>query len=116
MHNTRMTKTIIETLCSGFSLIDPFTYQKTKVTVSVREYKYDNNKHYYYIDYTFNPTNIDILPEDHEDGEIIFKNEMTSTMINYLLKSDEELRDITGNTTVSEYRKFIMRSLTNFWD
>jgi hypothetical protein len=117
MFNAIMPKTIVETRCSGFSLFDTFTCkEETKVTISVREYKYENDQHYYYIDYTFNPKNIDILSKDHEDGEIVFKNEMTSTMIDYLLKSDEELYKNTGNTTVSDYRKFIMRSLSNFWD
>lgn len=110
-----MSKNLIETRCNIFCIEDIFGV-KTRVTVSVREYEYTANKEkYYYIDYTFNPKN-NILPKDHEIGEVVYKNSMTSEMINFLLMEDEELEGKTGNTTLSDYRQFIMQTLTNFWD
>lgn len=110
-----MSKNLIETRCNIFCL-DMLDGTKTRVTVSVREYEYTtNNEKYFYIDYTFNPKN-NILPKDHEPGEIIYKNNMTTEMINFLLMEDQELEGKTGNTTISDYRKFIMQSLTKFWD
>lgn len=109
-----MSKNLIETRCNIFCL-NTFGVVKTRVTVSVREYEYANKEKYYYIDYTFNPKN-NILPKDHETGEIIYKNNMTAEMINFLLMEDEELEGKTGNTTISDYRQFIMQSLSKFWD
>ena len=49
-------------------------------------------------------------------GDIIKKNAMTEQMINYLLMNEYELSQFTGNTMSQDYKGFIMKSLTNFWD
>ena len=50
------------------------------------------------------------------EGEIIKKNAMTEQMVNYLTMDEDELSQYTGNTIPQDYKGFIMKSLTNFWD
>ena len=49
-------------------------------------------------------------------GDIIKKNAMTEQMVNYLMMDEDELSQYTGNTMSQDYKGFIMKSLTNFWD
>ena len=49
-------------------------------------------------------------------GDIIKKNAMTEQMVNYLMMDEDELSQFTGNTMSQDYKGFIMKSLTNFWD
>ena len=53
---------------------------------------------------------------EHKDGDIIVKNKMTTTMLEFLLMEDTELEKYTGNTDVSEYRKIIMGNIARLWD
>ena len=50
------------------------------------------------------------------EGEIIKKNAMTEQMVNYLMMDEDELSQYTGNTIPQDYKGFIMKSLSNFWD
>ena len=50
------------------------------------------------------------------EGEIIKKNAMTEQMVNYLTMDEDELSQYTGNTIPQDYKGFIMKSLSNFWD
>ena len=50
------------------------------------------------------------------EGEIVKKNAMTEQMVNYLMMDEVELTQYTGNTTPQDYKGFIMKSLSNFWD
>ena len=49
-------------------------------------------------------------------GDIIKKNAMTEQMVNYLMMDEDKLSQFTGNTMSQDYKGFIMKSLTNFWD
>ena len=50
------------------------------------------------------------------EGEIVKKNAMTEQMVNYLMMDEDELSQYTGNTIPQDYKGFIMKSLSNFWD
>ena len=50
------------------------------------------------------------------EGEIVKKNAMTEQMVNYLMMDEDELSQYTGNTMPQDYKGFIMKALTNFWD
>ena len=41
---------------------------------------------------------------------------MTEQMVNYLTMDEDELSQYTGNTIPQDYKGFIMKSLSNFWD
>jgi hypothetical protein len=51
-----------------------------------------------------------------KQGEIVKKNKMTQTMIEYLLMPDEALAEEIGMTTPQRYRMDIMHSLAKLWD
>jgi hypothetical protein len=108
-----------------------------EVTIIVELMQYSDGKKYYHINYKYdliNSTestiNSDInklysshpfyefshIESESHVGEIIFYNEMTEKMIEYLLMSDEELEKVCGLTTTQKYRKLIMASLSQFWD
>ena len=106
---------------------------RVNVYINVDLLQYSNGKQYYDIEYKYNfdkgnLTNThDInmqknnilsfgLSEESMKGDIIFKNDMTSNMITYLLMDDDILEKYTGNSTAQYYRKKIMISLSNFWD
>lgn len=103
------------------------------VSIIVKLLQYADGEQYYDLryDYEFNKgnlTNIDEiflikknmlnfgLDKDSMRGEIIFRNDMISSMITYLLMDDKTLEKHTGHTTVEYYRKTIMISLSHFWD
>ena len=103
------------------------------VSIIVKLLQYESGKQYYDLtyDYEFNKgnlTNIDEiflikknmlnfgLDKDSMRGEIIFRNDMISSMITYLLMDDKTLKKHTGLTTAEQYRKNIMISLSHFWD
>ena len=50
------------------------------------------------------------------EGEIVKKNAMTEQMVNYLMMDEDELSQYTGNSQPQDYKGFIMKALTNFWD
>ena len=50
------------------------------------------------------------------EGEIVKKNAMTEQMVNYLMMDEDELSQYTGNTMPNDYKAFIMKTLTYFWD
>jgi hypothetical protein len=103
------------------------------VSIIVKLLQYTDDKQYYDLSYKYefnkgNLTNVDEikiikqkllnfgLNKGSMKGEIIFKNDMTSIMIKYLLMDDITLEKYTGLTTVEHYRKNIMISLSHFWD
>lgn len=103
------------------------------VSIIVKLLQYANGKQYYDLtyDYQFNEGNLTDFDEinlnkknmlnfgldkDSMRGEIIFKNDMISSMITYLLMDDKTLEKYTGLTTAEQYRKNIMISLSHFWD
>jgi len=107
--------------------IDPFY----DVTVNVTENLYEDGISYFYIDYKYkfnespNPSNNQIARInahpfrdnlENADGVIVMKNDLTTKMVEFLLKDDKELDKTTGFTTVQRYRINLMHSLALFWD
>lgn len=54
--------------------------------------------------------------EESLRGDIIFKNSMSSLMVDYLLMDDDTLSKVSGASTPQGYRANIMMSLSQFWD
>ena len=111
-----MTKFLIKTRFSSFEYQNITTENIIKILITVREYKYDNGKYYYYLDYTYHPTNSGVIECEELNGDIVYKNYMTTQMINHLLMDDKELYNNTGNTIVTQYKFNIMKSLSLLWD
>ena len=99
------------------------SYCSVKINVQAVEY-IDTKKKYYYISYEYDVDETNILHpfycdksmEEHLDGEIIYKNELTDKLTEYLLMNDEILATKTGMTTVTDYRINIMRMISTLWD
>ncbi len=102
------------------------------VTVTVKELLYSDGKRYMDIHYDFDAKMVKDERRRHiathpfygsevndfmtYDGEIIAKNPMTATMVDYLFMADDELVQFTGNTTPQDYKHKIMLSIAYFWD
>jgi hypothetical protein len=92
------------------------------VKVSVKEEKYDNGNVFYYISYktvNFNsahPFYSEKYFREHDEGDIVFKNSLTETLINYLFMDESELSKITGATTPLSYKGQVMKSLALLFD
>jgi hypothetical protein len=102
--------------------------------IIVKELRYESGKEYYDIsyEYEFNGSNklnskqnnilkVELHPFYKEDnvnreGEIVYKNEMLTKMIEYLLMNDDELEIHTGFTTSQTYRINLMKAISLFWD
>ena len=96
------------------------------ILVEENEYK-DTKKRYFYISYEYeygensnksaNPFygNKEML-ENHSDGEIIFKNELSEKLVDFLLMNDEELSERIGFGSTFNYKSSIMRMITHIWD
>jgi hypothetical protein len=111
-----------------FIFHDPCLCDETKytaVTITVTREKYGDSELYCIVyDYTYSPNNIvgyeghpfkGTEYEEHEDGDNIMVNEMSTSMIKYLLMDYDKMKD-TGNTTPQDYKKNIMYSISLFWD
>jgi hypothetical protein len=106
-------------------------------TIDIELKQYADGKRYYYISYNYKfvpsanyskEINLDMKKKAHPffqfkhiekssyEGDIVFCNEMTTQMIEYLLLDDNELEKKTGTTTAQQYRKTIMSSLALLWD
>ena len=116
------------TQTNTFTLVNytPLEYRCT-VSIQVQEKtsggnsKYDINYQYTFPEgqiegqdnpaHPFYQKNVDDIT-----GVMVFKNEMTETMIKYLMMDDSELSKFTGTTTPIQYRKLLINSLDSFWD
>lgn len=54
--------------------------------------------------------------ENHNDGEIICKNELTDVLVKYLLMDFGEMKLLSGHTRAIDYKKSILESISLFWD
>ena len=54
--------------------------------------------------------------QEHSNGEVVIKNEMTEKMISFLMMDKDELVKYSGLSTPQRYKSNIMCSLTYFWD
>ena len=50
------------------------------------------------------------------DGVIVIKNEMTTSMVKFLMMEDDELGRHIGSVSPEYYRRNIMANITQFWD
>lgn len=136
-----MTKTLGDTLLTRVKFNadmkeDSFYW----VTIKAKTYIYDNGKKYYDITYNFEfcLINHSSGSEDYMklamhplylEGEIsenyslkneysviVIKNDMTKEMVKNLMMNDEDLNNISGETTPQRYRQKIIIALSYFWD
>lgn len=131
---------VISTQIKTFKFTDEFLQSLSSyylTTVTVKELKYEDGNHYWDIAYVnkFISGTIDSQEvikklektahpfygsqvEDFMEyqGDILFKNSMTSIMVDYLLMDYEQLALESGVTTPQRYKQSIMWSLSYFWD
>jgi hypothetical protein len=113
-------------------------YNKTcayySVHILVKTRQYDSGIEYFDIGYKYKFYSEDLKEPDDilhfrkvlhpfyqenpesRSGEIVKKNRMTSTLVEYLLMPDDILASEIGMTTPQRYRQDIMTSLSKFWD
>jgi len=97
-----------------------------EITIELKQYQ--NSNMYYYINYNTTYSdgneineahpfyNIPHL-EDHTEGEIIYKNELTDKITEYLLMDDTELANHLNSITFPQtYRGRLMITIANLWD
>ena len=134
-----MTK-VISTQTKTFKFTDEFSQSTSShylSTITVKELEYEDGNHYWDIEYVnkFIPGTIDSqviinsrekkshpfygsqVPDFMEyQGDILFKNSMTSIMVKYLLMDYDQLALVSGATTPQRYKQSIMWSLSYLWD
>jgi hypothetical protein len=129
-------KTIISTQTATFDFYDEFDRDDKSyynVTIKVDLLQYEDKKQFYDISYTYKLEHNDSTHikssylqmhpfykngtiSDSADGDIVYKNDLSTMMIKYLLMPDHELSDFTNRSSTQHYRKCIMLSLPKFWD
>lgn len=130
---------ILSTKNNNFKIYDEFEKNNLYdphylVKITIKELQYENGNHYYNIYYNYEFISSSTKSEDNNnllkltlhpfynkkcidsDGVIVFKNEMVTKMVEYLLMSDPELESNSGLSTSQNYRVNIMNSLALFWD
>ena len=98
--------------------------EKCNLNLKIKLKTYDTQKQYYDLTYKWNITdkldhpfyNDPEFIDSHSDGEIIFKNEITDTLIKFLMMTNTELEIESGSVHPEDYRIQIMNSLSLFWD
>jgi len=97
-----------------------------QITIEIKQY--ENGNMYYSITYdtTYSKGNkinqahpFYNIPhlEDHIEDDIIYKNELTDKLIEYLMMDDAELTNhINSNTFPQTYRARLMITIANLWD
>lgn len=121
--------TIISTNENTFSLVSEFDSSYCcQVKVQVEHYLNDTQQ-YFNISYSYTfpcgqPSSIDNPSHpffqkpniEDIDGVIVTYNEMTVSMVKYLMINDSELSKFTGTSTPMRYRRMIMIFLDSLWD
>lgn len=113
--------TIIDTI-EIYKGVCAFPNYDLNIVINLKTYG-DQTK-FYYIDYTWfkkkngnHPFEHDIdFRNNHMDGEIIAKNELTDKLVEFLIMSDYELDKVCGSIDAVVYRQQIIKSITLFWD
>ena len=97
------------------------------VGIKIEDLEYiDKKEKYYHITYNFEYSkerdisthpfyNEKEMLENHSYGEIIYKNELTEKMIEYLLMDDIKLSQQIGVGTPYNYKTSIMKMITHLW-
>ena len=130
---------IISTNTNNFKIYNEFENNDLSgpyylVEITIKELKYENGNNYYDINYEFkfirsstksqednNKLKLTLHPFYNQknidyDGVIVFKNEMVTKMVEFLLMCDSDLESNSGLTTAQTYRINIMNSLGMLWD
>ena len=121
--------TILEEYNTSFKFYDDLDKNEfTIIKVNVQKKKYENEQLFYYVNYEYeyssnsdrakNSNPLITLGDEDEiyDGEIICANEMTDSLIKYLLMSYEDMDGHIGNTTPQRYKYNIMENIKQLWD
>jgi len=94
------------------------------MTINIKQIELEyNNKNYFYTTYSYkykdetqksaNPFGIENIPT----GNYIFKNTMTSLMMDYLLMDFDNLQELGGGiVSGQQYKTDILHALENLWD
>lgn len=98
--------------------------EKCNLKLKIDLKTYDTQKQYYDLSYKWIISNKIDHPfyhdqefiDSHSDGEIIYKNLITDTLIKFLMKTNAELEIESGSTCPEDYRLLIMKSIALFWD
>ncbi len=105
------------------------------LNIKIELVKYDNQKQFYDISYTWrysknlsedlseNPA-FKLHPlyydkqfiNNHNDGEIIYKNTLSDKLVEYLLLPLDELSKYSGSVSEHEYQKSLFKMVSNLWD
>ena len=116
---------IVEKTFKFVDIFDNVDSSFCNVTIKVME-KISGGKPIYDISYSYEYSNKDSMranpffyskniEESDKEGVIVYKNDMTDQMINYLLMDSDELSQKCGMFWV-QYKIKIMESLANLWD
>ena len=116
---------IVEKTFKFVDIFDNVDSSFCNVTIKVME-KISGGKPIYDISYSYEYSNKDSMranpffyskniEESDKEGVIVYKNDMTDQMINYLLMDPQELSQKCGMFWV-QYKIKIMESLANLWD
>lgn len=105
---------------------------KVYICMLINTLQYSDGNQYYEISYVYNYypdsnfsktqlieqyKNMNPLKKTACDcGGILYKNRVTTPMIEYLCMDDETLNKETGSTTPQRYRFNIIQTLEKFWD
>ena len=115
---------IVKEIKGEYTFVDDFLKNKCLTKITVTHKKYEDGREYYDIEYDvdvsvtnschpfYNYKKSDIC----DLGTIVFRNEITDSMIKYLFLDDSELSKFTGTTTPMSYRKIIIKMLDKLWD
>lgn len=143
LNKNYLTKVKMETTShvqrATFTFKDPFNYKssnKCETSITVND-TISNNTPVYIIDYrhtiitrdekfVIDDTSNVIRPcpfayhsediKDSYNGVIIIKNEMTTSMVKFLMMENAELSNYIGSSDPFAYRNKIMVHITHFWD
>ena len=95
------------------------------VKVEIDHKKYNNNDEYYNIIYTYTYSDEtdearDCNPlynnHNHVDGEVLFVNDLSTTLCHYLLMDLSELSNYIGDTNPEYYKGSIMNMISYLGD
>ena len=123
--------TCLETRSSTFRLYDQFGEEDvyTLVDVEVKHLRYaGRNEEFYDISYAYryssgnesrrlgHPFAREPDLEEHESGELIAVNELSTVLVKFLLMSLDELEGQCGHVTPDTYKVSVMHAITRLWD
>ena len=122
-------KTIISQNQNHFTLYQEFESQyKIDIKFTAEHYRNGENE---YFDISYEYSSPDGIPNtvenpahpffqkpnvDDPSGVIVAYNEVTASLVKYLLLNDSELSKHTGTSTPMRYRRMMILTLDSLWD